>query len=308
MGVYHPFGMVMPGRQYQTDQYRYGFNGQESDGEVKGDGNSYDFGARMLDVRIGKFLSIDALFQKYPSVSPYTFGNSNPILYKDIDGNDWIYYDNQGNEQGRTLSKWYHFHWLTGDKKIVLSNDELKQGGFFGYVTFTEGGKHASLVDIQTGDLYELRHPVIGGEPVNGSEYKDDYMTWGKGQVSKFEGSPEYEFANKEWWTYKVKNEDGSYSDKSPDEVGVTYIWMPNRGAVLSYLESRIGTSREWFPDSNCKTFCTEAMMHGYEGVTDQNHLDIKENLEDEDVNPGEWYNEFEPNKYIKNPEKNKDE
>lgn len=73
MGVYHPFGMVM-GRQYQTDQYRYGFNGQESDGEVKGDGNSYDFGARMLDVRIGKFLSIDALFQKYPSAFPYTFG------------------------------------------------------------------------------------------------------------------------------------------------------------------------------------------------------------------------------------------
>jgi hypothetical protein len=38
----------------QYCDYRYGFNGMEKDDEVKnGKGNSYDFGARMYDSRLG---------------------------------------------------------------------------------------------------------------------------------------------------------------------------------------------------------------------------------------------------------------
>ena len=34
---YYPFGMVMPGRQFQSGSgYRYGFQGQEKDNEIKG--------------------------------------------------------------------------------------------------------------------------------------------------------------------------------------------------------------------------------------------------------------------------------
>jgi hypothetical protein len=33
-------------------------------------------------------------------------------------------------------------------------------------------------------------------------------------------------------------------------------------------------------------------------------HLEIINNLEDEDVHPGAWYNEFEPDKIIDNPDK----
>lgn len=46
---YYAFGMQMPGRSYQGTGYRYGFNGMEKDDEVKGSGNSYDFGARIYD-------------------------------------------------------------------------------------------------------------------------------------------------------------------------------------------------------------------------------------------------------------------
>src|SRR5690606_36422730 len=49
--------------------YRYGFNGMEKDNEVKGKGNSYDFGARMYDSRLGRWLSIDPLTGKYPNLS-----------------------------------------------------------------------------------------------------------------------------------------------------------------------------------------------------------------------------------------------
>ncbi len=33
---YYPFGMVMPNRTFSSESYRYGFQGQEKDDEVKG--------------------------------------------------------------------------------------------------------------------------------------------------------------------------------------------------------------------------------------------------------------------------------
>src|SRR5690606_14400793 len=69
--------------------YRYGFNGMEKDDEVKGKGNSYDFGARMYDARLGRWLTIDPLAGKYPNLSPYNFTGNNPILFVDVDGKDF---------------------------------------------------------------------------------------------------------------------------------------------------------------------------------------------------------------------------
>jgi len=82
---YWPFGMEINGRS-DSSGYRYGFNSYERDDEVKGSGNSYDFGARIYDPRLGKFLSIDPKFKSYPYWSPYLFAGNNPIRFIDIYG------------------------------------------------------------------------------------------------------------------------------------------------------------------------------------------------------------------------------
>ena len=88
---YYAFGSPMPGRQFNSGNYRFGFNGKEKDDELKGNGNSYDFGDRIYDPRIGNWLSIDPLFGKYPAFSPYSFAADNPILFVDRDGREiWI--------------------------------------------------------------------------------------------------------------------------------------------------------------------------------------------------------------------------
>jgi RHS repeat-associated protein len=66
--------------------YTYGFNGMEKDDEIKGTGNSYDFGARMYDSRLGRWLSIDKMHSKYPEESPYSFVKNMPIIAVDPDG------------------------------------------------------------------------------------------------------------------------------------------------------------------------------------------------------------------------------
>jgi RHS repeat-associated protein len=87
---YYPFGMVLPGRNYTGADYRYGFNGMEKDDELKQVNNSYDFGARMYDPRVGRWLSRDPNEAKYPAQSGYTFSLNSPLLYKDPDGKDAI--------------------------------------------------------------------------------------------------------------------------------------------------------------------------------------------------------------------------
>ncbi|MEX1192873.1 MAG: RHS repeat-associated core domain-containing protein, partial [Brumimicrobium sp.] len=82
------FGMQMPGRSHQTDAYRYGFNGMEKDDEVKGESNSLDFGARIYDPRVGRWLSRDKLEGKKPYLTPYQGFKNNPVIFTDPDGND----------------------------------------------------------------------------------------------------------------------------------------------------------------------------------------------------------------------------
>ncbi len=84
---YYPFGMLMPERKYSaSDVYRYGFNGKEMDNEVKGEGAQYDYGFRIYDPRLGRFLSVDPLFKTYPWYTPYQFAGNKPIIAVDLDG------------------------------------------------------------------------------------------------------------------------------------------------------------------------------------------------------------------------------
>jgi RHS repeat-associated protein len=68
------------------EKFRYGFNNMEADYELKGNGNSYDFGARMYDNRLGRWLTIDPLIEKYPDLSPFCFVGGNPIVFFDPNG------------------------------------------------------------------------------------------------------------------------------------------------------------------------------------------------------------------------------
>jgi len=72
----------------QYNSYRYGFNGNENDDEVKGVGNQLDYGARVYDSRLGRWLSLDPLQTKYPSFTPYNYGLNSPLFYQDLDGKD----------------------------------------------------------------------------------------------------------------------------------------------------------------------------------------------------------------------------
>jgi RHS repeat-associated protein len=83
---YYPFGQLVPNKHGSSESYRYGFNGKENDNEIKGEGLQLDYGFRIYDPRIGKFLSKDPLMKEYPFYTPYQFAGNSPIMAVDLDG------------------------------------------------------------------------------------------------------------------------------------------------------------------------------------------------------------------------------
>ena len=87
---YYPFGLEMPGRTFQATSYRFGFNGKENDRTSwSGTQLVQDYGMRLYNPAIAKFLSVDPLTKNYPSWSPYPFAMNRPIDGIDIDGKEW---------------------------------------------------------------------------------------------------------------------------------------------------------------------------------------------------------------------------
>jgi len=76
----------MPGRKFVSgEDYRFGFNGKEDDRDW-GTQNIQDYGFRLYNPSIGKFLSVDPLSPDYPWYTPYQFAGNKPIWAVDLDG------------------------------------------------------------------------------------------------------------------------------------------------------------------------------------------------------------------------------
>jgi len=101
---YYPFGMLVPNRHASSAAYRYGYNGKEKDDELKGIGNSYDFGARMLDPRVGRFFTTDPKQGVNPFMSPYSYAYNSPIAFIDFEGEiPWPLMKKWLNSMGKTV-------------------------------------------------------------------------------------------------------------------------------------------------------------------------------------------------------------
>lgn len=141
---YYPFGMVMPGRTFSAGSYRFGYNGKENDNSVKGFGNHLDYGLRIYDPRLGKFLSVDPLSGKYPYYSPYHYAGNSPVKFMDLDGGepigpykDWLivqvspYSPNVFLAQDKTGSKFWVYDQTYTKRNGMYSKQEYHRYYYF---------------------------------------------------------------------------------------------------------------------------------------------------------------------------------
>jgi len=86
-------------------EFRYGFQGQESDNEIKGNGNSVNYKYRMHDPRLGRFFTLDPLSVKYPHNSPYAFSENRVIDGIELEGLEFV--DLEEKIKHKDSDEWY---------------------------------------------------------------------------------------------------------------------------------------------------------------------------------------------------------
>ncbi len=115
--------------------YRFGFNGKELDPEgMGGGGSTYDYGFRIYNAQLGKFLSVDPLTGEYPWWTPYQFAGNRPIDGIDLDGLEFLDADEARVEYkyGRLQLKVENF-WLVGNFVSKNLNPAKWKQGDIGY-------------------------------------------------------------------------------------------------------------------------------------------------------------------------------
>ncbi|UTW66283.1 RHS repeat-associated core domain-containing protein [bacterium SCSIO 12643] len=163
---YYPFGSVQPGRSYTSDAYRYGFNGKEKDPEGLGGGHStYDYGFRIYNPAIAKFLSVDPLTSSYPWYTPYQFAGNKPIVAIDIDGLEELVYTHSFEKASRTQMKILYISKMLREKLAEISQPERYATHKVYFATKTTGRARG-----QTRDLGALALSISKYESATGAQ------------------------------------------------------------------------------------------------------------------------------------------
>lgn len=202
----------MPGRKYPATGglYRFGFNGQERDNEVSGDGNSYTAEFWQYDPRLGRRWNIDPAFKEKPWMSSYHAFSNKPIWNIDPNGANDDEFDKDGNKiSDLGGDKVNFYHQANGDTKVEdqqsCATTTIK-GGEAIIRGYTQRDKNTSW--------FQIANEWDGGTGPTNSMFADfDNSTSGAfGSLN----SPFSSYAS-------AAREDALSSNKSKDMVTMTY-------------------------------------------------------------------------------------
>jgi RHS repeat-associated protein len=154
--------------------YRYGFNGKELDKPGMGGGQStYDYGFRIYNPAIAKFLSVDPLTREYPWYTPYQFAGNKPIWAIDLDGLEEFIKTTFFNSAGEIYNVEIQVIKATTDFGMVTGMQSNSQLVHQSYVIYDDAGNY----DVYNAGVVEgvwSNAPGVGandpnGNPVGGS-------------------------------------------------------------------------------------------------------------------------------------------
>ena len=165
---YYPYGMTEPGRSYTRpgDDYRFGYTGHEKEEDLAS--GVYTTEYRLLDTRLGRWMSVDPLAEKASDWSPYRTSFDNPIIFVDPDG-QWEA-DSVGNliaekgDHAGTLAKFLNISFEDALKKLKDQGYTVNDKGILNL----EVGDKVTLDNVFTQSIKQSDNPYTLTEYDNG--------------------------------------------------------------------------------------------------------------------------------------------
>ena len=195
---YSPYGVELDQRNSVGNTYRYGYQGQEGDKEVKnGEGLSWNYKYRMHDPRIGRFFAVDPLAPKYSYNSPYAFSENcviNAVELEGLEKVDVYVYQSKTNTFIKTYTYTDYALGENVNKYVYFNNYGVKSKQVY---VGQETKKRYSGADVST------LHEIFDGHSANNEpstaarKYSDEMVPWDEkmftGNDDGFNSPGEYE-------------------------------------------------------------------------------------------------------------------
>ena len=246
---YYPYGKSWSGGYSQP----YLYNGKEID--MMHGLEWYDYGARMYEPGICRFMTMDPLCEKYYNISPYAYCGNNPVRYVDPDGRrfDDVYYNERGNELYKkkkdgpdnyyvikTTKKSNEIYTDASPKQKGCSNPISNVDAFIAEISIMNGditGKHMKNVTYLfnssqiNGILNSIKDDGKGGtSPQNNREYSGNLKPDG---VKDTKQSPVGDPSKGQYLISYGNSDYHSHASgtKSTKRTGYSYAWQQGPSA-----------------------------------------------------------------------------
>ena len=126
---YYPFGMTEPGRSWNAGDYRFGYTGHEKENDLAE--GVYTTEYRLLDTRLGRWMSVDKLAGEFAGMSPYNYCAGNPVVMVDSDGKRFIFATEADKE------RFMHNIYMINDKSLLCDYEQLENSPIDYYIDYS---------------------------------------------------------------------------------------------------------------------------------------------------------------------------